>query len=297
MKVPAIILAAVALLVIAFPAEAALPVNPVFNGGFEAYVPFAARTFRDAGVDQQIGVGHQVLGCGAVASFVWETDCSSKPVSREQALAQLTGDPQGEVGYWMSDKYERGDLATVTPAQQSPFTAAHWAQYPAESVTFQDVDANIEREAIVAKDGAFLYQTFLGTHSAVPMGLVDALTFRLEGGTYDGSRAYFQFVLDSFPVESQADWPQAFYNYQLTIPNSKWTIEGDVVSINPLDGTLSGPANGGYLVDDVDEHPTPAQWNDATPEEREAMLMEFRAIQISFWQLPLGLVLDDVAME
>lgn len=271
--------------------------NPVLNGGFELHAPFGAAALKDTPLDGPgIGVGRQALGCTSTATLVWEEDCRGAARDRATEAQALAADPQGEVDAWTQPGAQRGDLAIIAPADQGIWYAAAWSQHPTNTIAYGDRDGDGDREAAILPGNQMLYQSFASgsPHTALPAGTIRAVTASFEAGAPAGS---FVFVLDSFPLESAVDWPQAFINYQLYMPASTWSFVDGVATIDPLLGTLSGPAAGGWILPDVDEHPTAAQWNGASREERQAMLMEFRVIQMTFWNLKAGTVLDDVAFD
>lgn len=295
MRITPLVSLAVVLLVAA-PAFAG-PVNPVFNGDFEVAAPLGAAALRDTPLDGEgLGIGHQALGCTHTANLVFSSDCHGAPTDAASDAGAIASDPGSELAAWTAPGAQEGDLAVVAPAKQNLWYAANWQQFPERSIAFGDADGDGDREATILAGNQMLYQTFAvtSTHSAIPAGLVRAVTLSLEKGAPAGS---LSLVLDSFPVESQADWPQAFYNYQLTVPASAWSVAGDVVTIDPLAGSLSGPAAGGWLVEDADEHPTAQQWAAADAQERRALLMQFRVIQFTFWGLASGTQVDDVAFD
>jgi hypothetical protein len=285
-------------LVIALAAPAlAGPVNPVANGGFEIYAPFGAALLAGTPVDGAgVGVGRQALGCTHSATLVWGSDCDGASRDRADTAAALASDPQGELDAWLASGYREGDLAIVAPADQGVWYATNWAQYPPNSIAFGDMDGDGDREARILAGNQMLYQSFgsASAHTALPAGLVRSVTAAFEEGAPAGR---FVFVLDSFPLESAVDWPQAFINYQLSIPASAWAFADGVVTIDPLQGKLSGPAAGAWILPDADEHPSAADWSAAGPEERRAMLMEFRITQFTFWNLGVGTQVDDVAFD
>ena len=271
------------------------PVNPVANGDFKLFAPFGAAALRGTPAEGPgVGVGREVLGCTRSANIIWEETCTGAPSDRATEVNAIAADPQSEIDTWTAPGLRNGDLPVIAPSEQGVLYAASWIQYPSQSIAFGDQDGNGDREAKILPGNQMLYQSFASpTHTLIPAGLITAVTVDLEAGTPSGSLV---FVLDSFPAESAADWPQAFINYQLSMPAGTWNFTNGVVTIDPLKGSLSGPAAGGWLVE-VDDHPTAAQWAGASREERTAILMELRVTQFTFWNLRAGTVVDNVAFD
>lgn len=291
-----ILFASLTILMLAAPAFAG-PVSPLANGGFEIFAPFGAAAMRGTPADGAgVGVGRQVLGCTHTANVIWESTCTGASAERANEAGAIASEPQSEVDAWTKPGAQNGDLAIVAPAEQGVWYAAGWSQHPSRSIAFGDQDGDADREARILTGNQMLYQSFASgsPHTALPAGLIKQVSARLEAGTPAGSLV---FVLDSFPLESAADWPQAFINYQLAMPAGTWSFVNGVATIDPLKGTLSNPAAGGWLVEDADEHPTAAQWAAASPEERRAILMELRVTQMTFWNLRAGTIVDDVSMD
>lgn len=290
------LIAAVLATLIAAPALAG-PIQPLFNGDFEAFVPLAADAMRGTPVDGAgLGVGRQVLGCTRSANIIWEETCTGASTDRASEAGALAADPQSEVAAWTAAGAKDGDMAIIAPADQGMFYAAGWSIHPSRSIAFGDHNGDGDREAKILPGNQMLYHSFASgsPHTLLPAGMVQSVTADFETGAPAGSLV---FVLDSFPLESAAAWPQAFVNYQLVMPKGMWSFENGVVSIDPLKGTLSNPAAGGWIVEDLDDHPTAAQWAAASPEERRAILMELRIVQLTFWNLAPGTVIDNVALD
>ncbi|MFA5861903.1 MAG: hypothetical protein WDA16_09440 [Candidatus Thermoplasmatota archaeon] len=69
------------------------------------------------------------------------------------------------------------------------------------------------------------------------------------------------------------------------------------VTIDPLQGVLSGPANGGYVLGGATTHPTSGEWASGDAQARHDILMKFRVIQFTLQSLPKGAVLDNVGFN
>lgn len=295
MRSTTFLLACLTIAAFAAPALAG-PVNPVANGDFELYAPLGAALLEGTPVDGQgVGVGRQLLGCTHTANVVWEEDCRGQARDRATEVEAIASDPGSEVEAWTAPGYRQGDLVIVAPQDQGVWYAANWVQYPPGTISFGDADADGDREARILPGNAMLYQSFASAspHTALPAGLIRTVTADLEAGAPAGSLV---FVLDSFPLESAFDWPQAFINYQLYMPAGTWSVQDGAVTIDPLQGSLSDPARGGWILE-RDTHPTAAQWNAASPEERRAILMELRVTQMTFWNLAPGTQIDNVAWD
>lgn len=270
----------------------AVPVNPVVNGGFEAFAPGGAVLLPGSPADRSLGVGHQVLGCTQTSNLVFGSDCHGNPADAQETLVRIASNPNDEIAAWTAEGPQSGDLAVVSPADQNVWYAAGWSVFPERAVDFRSVHNDLNRQAVVAKPGAMLYQTF--TTNGVPAGAVADFRFAYSGAAPAGG---VNFVLDAFPFESAGSWPQAFLDYQLWVPASAWSVADGVAHVDLAKGTLSGPAAGAFLVDDGNAHPTAAQWNAATPEQRHAMLANERIVQFTLQSLPVGAVVDDVTMD
>lgn len=295
MRSTAFLLGFISVLGLAAPALAG-PVNPLANGDFELFAPFGGAALQDTPADGPgLGVGRQVLGCTRSANLIWESDCQGNPRDRAAEAQALAADPQGEVDAWTAPGLRSGDLTVVAPAQQGVWHALAWSHFPSGTIAFGDHGGDLDREALVLPGNQMLYQSFAASspHTLLPAGVVSAVTASFEKGAPAGSLV---FVLDSFPLESAADWPQAFINYQLYMPAGTWSFVDGVATIDPLKGSLSNPEAGGWIAN-VDDHPTAAQWQAASPEERRAILMELRITQLTFWNLAPGTQMDDVTIE
>lgn len=273
-------------------------VNVLTNPAFEIGVTPMADALEGTAVDVEKGVGRQLLGCTASASIVWSGGCNGPddPVNESVALAQ---DPASEAELWLADGYHSGDLVLVAPAEQSLWHAASWAMFPLDTIDVRDHDGNLEREARILPGNQMLYQSFgsPSAHTALPAGLLTEARLRFESGAPAG---LFALVLNGFPLESAAAWPQAFVTYQLFVPASKWTFEDGEATIDPLVGSLAGPYAGAYLPvppQIADEHPTASQWASGSRDERREILMQLRVTQMTFWNLPPGAVVDDAALD
>lgn len=268
----------------------------LFNGGFELYVEGGPEALALTPLGGEgLGVGHQALGCTRTGALALGTTCDGEPADRVAEAGALAADPQGEVAAWTAPGVQEGDVAQLAPARFNTWHAAGWNVEPAGAVAFGDVDADGDREAMVTREGALLYQGMAATstHSALPMGLVRLVHFTLDAAPPAGA---LKLALDSFPVESAADYPQAWYNYILVIPAGSWTLEDGDVHADPLAGTLTNPRAGSYPAE-VDSHPMAQEWADADEDERRAILMELRPIQVTFDGLAAGSVLDQVELQ